>query len=403
MRKIDWLILTAGMTAAIAWAMFSGRDGFKGSNAMIVARSISVVATISGQVENVPPEVGARVGPGDLLVRIHNGRIDRGRQADFDSEIQFLQQQIENANQQQQQLDDLLAYYQEKASAHKDWVLADVKLRTLEDRQALEVARGYERLKADHARRTAELFDDEHMSAASMDVAQIEAKIAAGEVNLTRSRLARNELLQSSLQKNGMFFDNGDASYWDRMVDSLTLRQIDNLAEISTFDAQLARIRAQAQVEHSRIGSSVAEDHHSPFSGMVNATYIKNGTRVTAGTSLLQVLDCTDPVVIVPLPEHRIGEFEVGMSATIYPVDSDNALAGSVEYISSGPLIGNDQTLFIQEQLTTSGVHAVIGFADTGAYHESAQSCESAHRAVVVIHTRDGILPRMTYVANESG
>lgn len=399
MRRIDWFILAAGLTAAIGWALISGREGFKGSNAVIVARSISITSTIDGQVENNPPDVGTRVNPDDLLVRIHNGRIDRGRQVEFVSEIEFLQHEIDGANLQQQQLDELLRFYEEKANAHREWMLGDVELRIQENRQFLEISQGHEKLKADSAQRTASLFGNSHTSEAAMDAARVEAEIASGQVDLSRTRLARDELLHTALQKNGMFFDNGDASYWDRMVDSLTLRHLDNLSRISTLDAQLARVRAQANVEHSRIGSSVTEDHHSPFSGMVNATYVAKGTRVTTGTSLLQVLDCTDPVVIVPLPEHRIGEFDVGMSATIYPVDSDIVLSGTVEYISSGPLIGNDQTLFVQEQLTMSGVHAVVGFTDTNAYRDTAQSCESAHRAVVIIHTQSSVFSNHRFLA----
>lgn len=75
------------------------------------------------------------------------------------------------------------------------------------------------------------------------------------------------------------------------------------------------------------------------------------------------------------------------MKVTVYPVDTEDKLPGSIEYISSGPLIGNDQTLLVQENLTLGGVHAVVSFVEQQVYDDPTQPCQSAHRAVVVIHT----------------
>ena len=331
MRKIDWTVLAVGLIAAFLWTVVSARDGFKSSNAMIVARSVSVTSTIDGHVNNQPPEVGARVSPSELLVRIHDNRIDRGRLVDFDSEIEFLLNNIESARRQQEDLEELLQHFQEKAEAHATWITSDVELRRQENIRLLEIAEQTRRIKRDEAARTAELYKNKHVSSALLDTANAEAAIAASQVELSRTQIRRNQLLQQALASEGAFFDNGDASYWDRMADEITLRQLDNLNNIATLDAQLDRARAQAGVERTRIGSSVEEEHRAPFAGLVNATYVDKGTRVARGTRLLQVLDCANPIVIVPLPEHRIAEFEAGMDVTVYPIDTDNELPGRIE------------------------------------------------------------------------
>jgi len=387
MRKVDWIVLAVGVSTALFWIAISGKDGFKGSNAMIVARSISITSTIDGHVDNDPPAVGARVNREELLVRIHNSRIDRGRLVDSDSEIEFLQRDISNADAQQKDLDELLQHYLKKAAAHATWMKSDVELRKQENVRRLEIAEQYKKLKGDQATRTAELYKSKHISSAMLDTAMAEASIARSQVELNRTEVKRDQLLARSLASNGAFFDNGDASYWDRMADEVTLRQLDNLNSIATLNAQLERAKAQAGVERARIGTTVQEEHRAPFNGLVNATYVSEGTRVTTGTSLLQVLDCSNPIVIVPLPEHRIGEFGVGMHVTIYPVDTGDELPGSIEYISSGPSIGHDQTLMVQEDLTMRGVHAVVSFTEQQINDDPSQPCQSAHRAVVVIHT----------------
>lgn len=400
MRTIDWTVLAIGLVAAILWTAVSGKDGFKSNNAMIVARSISITSTIDGHVDNEPPEVGARVSPSELMVRIHNSRIDRGRLIDFDSEIEFLQQDIQNALRQQKDLDELLSYFQEKAAAHAIWIKSDVELRKQENMQLLEIARQTRKLKNDHAARTAELYQNKHVSSTLVDTANAEAAIAVSQVELTRTQVRRDQLLQNSLVNNGAFFDNGDASYWDRMADEITLRQLDNLNNVATLNAQLDRAKTQAGVERTRIGSTVEEEHRAPFAGLVNATYVSEGTRVTRGTSLMQVLDCTNPIVIVPLPEHRIAEFEAGMKVTVYPVDTDNALPGKIEYISSGPLIGHDQTLLVQDDLTVRGVRAVVSFTEQQFQDDPEKPCQSAHRAIVVMHTESTFKLASSWVAS---
>lgn len=399
MRRVDWMVLGIGITAALVWTFVSGKDGFKGSNAIIVARSISVNSTIDGQVDNQPPAVGARVNTSDLLVSIHNSRIDRSRLVEFESDVDFLQREIANAEAQQQHLLELSEHYQSKAAAHAAWMLKDVRLRKLENTRQLEIAEKNQQLKSSQVDRATKLFNSKHTSSVALDTAQTAAEIAASQVELTRAQLERSQLLGSSLKNNGMFFDNGDASYWDKMIDALTLRQVDNINRIATLNAQLIRARAQADVERGRVGSSIAEEHHAPFEGMVNATYVTRGSRVTVGTSLLQVLDCANPIVIVPIPEHRIAEFAVGMQVTVYPVDTEYELPGSIKYISSGPLIGHDQTLLVQEDLTSSGVHAVVSFENQQGYNDPAQPCESAHRAVVVIHNKSAFNSAAKWVA----
>lgn len=400
MRKIDWAVLAIGVIAIFIWTVVSGKDGFKSSNAMIVARSISITSTIDGNVNNEPPEVGARVDPSELLVRIHDNRIDRGRLIDFDSEIEFLVDNIANAELQQEELDELLLHFQNKATAHAAWMKDDVELRRQEELRRLEIARQTSKIKSNRAVRTADLFENKHVSDAVLETAAAEAAIADSQVELSRTQIRRHQLLQRSLANSGAFFDNGDVSYWDRMADEVMLRQLDNLQNITLLSAQLNRAKAQAGVERTRIGSSVEEEHRAPFAGLVNATYVDKGTRVARGTRLLQILDCSSPIVIVPLPEHRITEFVAGMEVTVYPVDTEDALPGRIEYISSGPLIGNDQTLLVQEDLTLRGVRAVVSFTERQFQDDPSKPCQSAHRAVVVMHTKSIVRTASTWVAN---
>jgi len=377
------LILVVGVLCALSWTFMSAKDGYKSSQAIILARSISIESTIDGEIDTPPPEVGSQIDAQDLLVRIHNNRIDQSRLIEFESEITFLEDEISNIETRQNQLDNLLASYKQRSDTYTAWMTNDVQLKTIESSKQLEISEKAKELKTDMVQRVARLYQGEYASSEQLNTAKTELDIANSQVELNRAQVKRSELLQRSLATKSVFFQDGDANYWERMIDELTLRRIENASAISSLHAQLNRAKAQVKVERLRIDSSIVEEHRAPFAGIVNATFVNQGSRVIAGTSLVQVLDCVNPIVMVPIPEHRIAEFSVGMKATVYPIDTSDAIPGTIQYISSGPLMATDKTLQIQPELTLKGVHAVVGYDN----FQTINDCESAHKAVVVIHT----------------
>ena len=388
MRVIDTVILAVGVFSAIAWVVFSGKDGFKSPDTMILARSISISSTIDGQVRNTPPPVGARVRADDMLVHIQNGRLDRSRLVELESQIKFFKSEIANGTEQQKALVTLYKKFEKRAATYKAWMLKDVQLRKIVNLRQLEIAKMNKGLKSASKKNAAKLYKSKQTSVVSLNIAKTEEEISKRAVKITTAELQRSTLFLNSLQSEGMFFENGDTSYWLKMADSLKLRYYDSRNKLALLKAELARTIQQHEAETIRVGASYTEDHVAPFTGVVNATFVSKGTPVTSGTNLLQILDCDNPVVIVPIPEHRISEFSVGMKATVYPIDSEEALSGTVRYISSGPLIGIDKTIQIPEALTLNGNRAIVSFDDAGKKIRSAtSSCETSRRAVAVIHT----------------
>ncbi len=388
MRKLDLSILALTVVMLAVWGFLASGNGFRAGNAMIVARTVSVASTIDGEIENDPPAVGSLVASGELLVRTHNGRIDRSRQVEFSSLVEYLEDRIESLAAYQAKLISLLSEFDRRAMTYAAWVQKDTQLKNVVEMRQLDDARLRSQLKSVELERATHLFDNKHTSAANLQVAESEAEIAENQVELSQAQTMRSQILLASIQSDGVFFDDGDTSYWEKMVDILKVKEVDNLNELSELEAQLRRAEAQAEAESRRIDSSFVEEHRAPFSGLVNAGFVSKGTRVASGTALLQLLDCTDPIVIVPLPEHRIGEFSVGMKVTIYPIDSEQELSGRIRYVSSGPLIGQDTTIQVQQTLTLDGNRAVVTIDGQESLTNTPYSCETARKAIVVIHTR---------------
>lgn len=387
MRKIDFFVLMIGLLGAVGWVVISSRDGFKANSATIIARTISVVSTIDGQIDNDPPKAGERVDADRLLVRVRNGRIDRSKLTEYDSEIAFLTAEISNIEARLNYLTSQLERFQKRAQTFSSWLVRDVKARQIEDSAALAIARNRQMLMNDEVARTTQLHEKNLTSDQNIQTAMIEAKIADNQVRISEAQLQRNEILREALELDGAFFESGDASYWDKMVDTLAGRIFDNNNLISTLRLQLVQARIKSEVERKRIESSFAEEHRAPFNGLINASFVTRGTRVTTGTNLFQILDCTKPVIIIPIPDNRVSEFSVGLRVTVYPTDTDQALAGKISYVTSGALIGADTSIQIQQDLTLRGNRAIVDLDERETVSETSQSCEAERKAVVVIHT----------------
>ena len=388
MRKVDAIILLIGGIEMIFWTLLTNMDGFKGNNSTIVARSIAITATIDGQVENNPPKVGAWVNSDDLLARIYNNRFDRGRLIEYETQIAFLESEIANIQAQQASLGTLQDEFEHRADAYAHWILNDLELNRSESSAQLDVAKARKRLEDKEVQRVHQLYTKKLTSEVDMQIAKTEAEIASAQVELNTAQWNRSELMLQTMVDSGVFFENGDTSYWAKMVDTLSIRHFDNLDRVSMLEAQLIQARAQAKAETTRTNSSFAEEHLAPFTGVINARYVTQGTKVTSGTNLLQILDCANPIIIIPIPDNRISEFSVGLEVTVYPTDSEQALPGKISYISSGPMMGSDTSIQLQQDITLDGNRAIVSLDEVQDLGDPSQSCETARKAVVVIHTR---------------
>jgi multidrug resistance efflux pump len=225
------------------------------------------------------------------------------------------------------------------------------------------------------------------VSAVELQAAQTQTDIADTQLKVINAELASIQFSLKSVQNNQIFFENGDASYWQKTIDALKFKVFDSESKSDELQAQLKQFSDQEIVERSRLGTDFVEEHRAPFPSVVNAVYIAKGAHIKSGTVLMQVLDCSNPVVIVPIPEARFSDFTIGKKVTINPIDSEQSLAGTIKYISSGPLISQDKTIALQQELTARGNHAVISFDNKQLKDDLTSTCDTTRRAIVTIKT----------------
>ena len=388
MKIFETVFLFTGVIGAIGWTIVSSKDGFKESNAMIVARSISIAATIDGDVQNEPIAVGTTLHINDLLVKLRNARVDQSRLTELKSRLQYLSTEVTNTMREQTGLRKMLDSLRKRSASYSVWLLNDLRLKKEVTMRQHTVAQKQKKLRTQEVTQIQILVNKSQVSPVTLQAAQTKAEIATNQVHVSKAELTRNELLLESAQHDGIFFEGGDTSYWSKSIDSLNLRVFDNENKIARLRAQIVQFGAQEKVERQRLQTDFVEEHRSPFAGVVNAVYVAKGAHVKSGTTLMQVLDCSNPVVIVPIPEFRFSDFSVGQKVTINPIDSEQSLAGTIKYISSGALIGDDKTIAVQQDMTSSGNRAVIAFDRDQIVIDQTKSCDIARRAIVTIHTK---------------
>lgn len=378
------LVLLLGITG---WFVFADLGGYTSRNAMIIARSTSVVSTIDGKIADVAATVGSKVTSGSPLVTVENDRIDRSRLTELQSQQVFLKSEIMTSEARGAEIEARLERFDAKASAYLAWMSKDLAIVRTKTLHELKAAEELYTVKAAEVEQMALLLQSSQISASLMEQAKSEAIIQQNEVLALEAELARVDLRVASVTSVGVLQENGNASYWEEVRDRMGMELLENRQQIATMTASLIQLEQQIAVERRRVGSTFAEDHTAKVDGVVNAVLTSKGERVIAGTNLVEVLDCARPIAIVSVPDHRFGDFFIGQKATIRPMDSDEQIPGAVQHVSSSALISRDTSIAASPDLQIGGNKVIVAFQNQERGPATTTLCDTARRAVVTIET----------------
>ncbi|MDH3659703.1 MAG: HlyD family efflux transporter periplasmic adaptor subunit [Alphaproteobacteria bacterium] len=378
------LFLVLGVTG---WVIFADLGGYTSRNAMIIARSTSVVSTIDGKIVDVAATVGAKVTRGSPLVTVENDRIDRSRLTELLSQQAFLDSEIMTSEARGAELSAKIERFDIKASAYLAWMSKDLQILRTKTLHELKAAEELRAVKTAEALQMAELLQSSQISASLLAQAESEAIIQQNEVLALEAELARVDLRVASVKSAGVLQENGNASYWEEVRDRMAMQLLENRRQIATMTASLAQLEEQISVERRRVGTTSAEQHTAKVDGIINAVLTSKGERVIAGANLVEVLDCAHPIAIVSVPDHRFGDFYIGQKATIRPLDSDERILGAVQHISSSALISRDTSIAASPDIQIGGNKVIVAFQNQERGPAATTLCDTARRAVVTIET----------------
>ena len=368
-------------------------SGYDTTNAMIIARSVTVKSTISGEVTGVPFNVGSRVEAGDGLVSVHNKRVDPTNLIELRAQLDLLEKEQSLTQAQKTNAHSMHQYYSDHAGQYQSWLAGQYQYDREQIEIKLDTAAKSLRLAQSALTRARELERNGNVSATELLEFEHRVNVARNEQSLLRSEKQRLMTKQSQIEQDALYQKDGDNNYWARMVKEYEQSVLAFDQSLQAIAARIKNLQRQIELEDQRLTNVSEELHRSPFTGVVNAVFASQGDLVTAETPLIEILDCTNPVVVVSVPEHRLGDYFVGQPASVTPMDSNETHFGQVQHISSGALIGRDTTLAIEPELLQSGNKITIAF-DKGETDAFSQSCDTARRARVSIEVQS-ILERL--------
>lgn len=387
MNKVNVIFFIGLATAVTLWTIFSGTGGYTSRTAMIMARSMSIESTIAGRVVDISPSVGATIAAGTLLATVRDDRIDRGRLVELQSLQEFLSTEVGNARRENEALSARSQRFKAQADSYRSWTVEDLYLSRTQIQHELNSAAENYAQKSAEIERVKALHKKAHVSDAVLSDATSNAVIAHNQREALRVQMTRIDLRIKSAESGGALREDGGTSYWDQSIGEIETRLLENRRQISTMRAQLIQTTSQIVVERDRLARNTTEELRAPFDGIVNAVFASPGENVVIGAVLMEVLDCSRPIAIVPVPESRFSEFSVGQKAIVQPIGSDQTMVGTIQHKSSGPLIGRDTTIAANPDFVLDGNKLIISLENNLADATSGNSCNTARRAIVTIQT----------------
>lgn len=373
------LLLIGGGVAAWYWFSRPVTNGLRFSG-RIEGYESDVGTKVAGRVEEVTVREGAAVKQGQLLARLDDDEL-RAELAGAEARIQAAKDQERNAQLQiavlQSQIDEAqirLKQSQGETSGRVSQAEAEVATAIAQLRQAeaqvteaqaqLELARTDRDRFAQLVQEGAETQRRYDQAEASFRTAQATLKSRQAAVNAAQRQVnaAQGGLTQSQ---------------------SSSLNPDINTAQINRLNTQLQQARAQLSAAQAEVRNAEATRKqiqaqlsnltiNSPINGIVTDRTVEPGTVVSAGKTLVSVLDLDTVYMRGFIPAGEIGLVRVGQPASVY-LDSapDRPLAARVAEIDAEASFTPENIYFRKDRVQqVFGVKLAIeqpeGFAKPG-------------------------------------
>jgi HlyD family secretion protein len=379
-RLLPILLAIAGAGAA-AWYLISRpeSDGLEFSG-RIEGYETDIGAKVAGRIIDVTVREGAEVQQGQLLVKLDDdeiqaqvagaeARIRAAKQQEQNARLQLsvIESQITEAELRRQQARGDTAGQVSQAEAQVATATAQLKqaeAQVIEAQAQLNLARAerdrYAQLVQDGAV-TQQQYDQRETTYQAAQ-ATLESRRAAVAAAQRQVNAAQGNLTQA--QTTSLNPDINTAQL-NRLTTQLKQAQAElKAAQAEVANAEADRNRIQAQLNELTITS--------PIDGVVTTRSVEPGVVVTAGKTLLSVLDLDTVYMRGFIPQGEIGHVRVGQTARVYlDSDPDRPLTARVVAIDAEASFTPENIYFKKDRVQqVFGVRLAIeepgGFAKPG-------------------------------------
>lgn len=315
---------------------------------------------VPGRVEEVTVREGAQVQKGQLLARLDDEEL-RAQLAGTEAQIQSAKNQAQNAQLQTNVLQTQIREAQlqlQQSQGNTQGQVSQAQAQVAAAQAQLEQARAnvteaeaqLELARQDRDR-FARLLQEGATTQQQFDQATATFRTAQATLNSRQAAVTAAQR-QVAAAQGGL-----------TQSQTTTLNPAINTAQIDRLNAQVAQARAQLAAAQAQVRSAEANRQQiqaqlndltiaSPINGVITDRTVEPGTVVTAGKTLLTVVDLDNVYLRGFIPAGQIGLVRVGQQANVY-LDSnpDRPLAAKVIEIDSEASFTPENTYFREDRV----------------------------------------------------
>jgi HlyD family secretion protein len=379
-RLLPILLAVAGAGAA-AWYFISRPESdaleFSGR---IEGYETDIGAKVAGRIIDVTVREGAEVQQGQLLVKLDDdeiqaqvagaeARIRAAKQQEQNARLQLsvIESQITEAELRRQQSRGDTAGQVSQAAAQVATAIAQLKQA---EAQVIEAQAQLNLARTDRDRYT-QLVQDGAVTQQQYDQRETTYQAAQATLESRQAAVAAAQRQVNAAQGNLT------------QAQTTSLNPDINTAQLNRFNTQLKQAQAELKAAQAEVANAEADRNRiqaqlneltitSPIDGVVTTRSVEPGVVVTAGKTLLSVLDLNTVYMRGFIPEGEIGHVRVGQTARVYlDSDPDRPLTARVAAIDAEASFTPENIYFKEDRVQqVFGVRLTIeepgGFAKPG-------------------------------------
>ena len=385
-RRLRRVAVIAAPVALLLATVYNGQTYLASvlfRDAVVTSWVHTATSPISGEVQGPVPE------PGDVYSAVRAPVLTvRNPQAD-DTRIQRLAAEMERTRDRIDQLKSQLAEmratserWNERTTIYAGVFRDNVQLELSGLRKQLEYVKRQLKLSERVAGRVQRLAQSGNMAPSTADERQARIMALRSRKSELEKRLEHAKRRWEAA-KHGVFItaDGNNPDWVFDSSDQLALRIIETRDAIAEAESRLETLRKKhraAQMHYARMSQAGIT---IPTGSLIWSVPAGPGTTVGRATPLLSWIDCSRPLVDVPVADSSLGLFRDGMEARVYVDGLTQPLAGLVVY--------------------TRGAAAPLNTTDLAAVSDS--SGQSSGQVIVALDppesgTTDCLVGRSAYV-----
>ena len=351
-------------------------------DAVVTSWLFVATAPISGQIEPPMPQPGDVVAGSGAVVRIRNMQADDTELARLDAEIARMQDRVRQFDEQLSELRQTSARWEHRARIYAEVFrdAIDAELAGLEEELAF-VGRQFElarrvanRLEALASQGNVSLSTADERQAGIMELASRKSALEKEVAHARRRKEAADDDVFITAEGNNpdWAFDSSD------VLELKLIETSDSLAAARGALAKLAEERRAAEVQFAR--TSLAEVR-VPAGSVIWSVAAGPGATVGRGAPLVEWIDCSRPLVDVPVSELDVALINAGMTAEVWIDELAAPLAGRVIYTRGSAARLDQRELAAVADSEDSSVAQVVLAIDGGDF--GAENCPVGRAAFV--------------------